>query len=360
MTVFDVAIIGAGIAGLTCAQKLHQAGYQVVVLEKSRGVGGRMATRRLHGTFADHGTCFLKPKGELFHEFLNYLENQGLIVPWPDSAYQFRADGSLQPQESPSPRYIAPLGMTAIAKFLANGLDIRLHQRVIALAAEHDAWQLTTAIPESAAATQPVQARVLILAIPAPQAAPLLETLPTGTVATDPLVNLQSVSMAPCLSVMAGYSPTFQAELPAWTAVSLPDNPELAWIGLDSSKRLQAQQPVFVLQSNATFAEHYLEALELNPAAERLLQQAARLLPWLTQPEWFQVHRWRYAFPRQPLATDYLNLGAILPLFSCGDWCGGDRVEAALRSGLAAANAMEQLWGKATSPTANTRFWETI
>ena len=47
---FDVAIIGAGLAGLTCAQQLHQAGYRVVIVEKSRGVGGRVATRPSRST----------------------------------------------------------------------------------------------------------------------------------------------------------------------------------------------------------------------------------------------------------------------------------------------------------------------
>ena len=51
----DVTIIGAGLAGITCARALQTAGHRVVLLDKSRGVGGRIATRRLHGTHADHG-----------------------------------------------------------------------------------------------------------------------------------------------------------------------------------------------------------------------------------------------------------------------------------------------------------------
>ncbi len=51
----DIAIIGAGMAGLICAQRLTEAGYSVLVVEKSRGLGGRLATRRLYGTWADHG-----------------------------------------------------------------------------------------------------------------------------------------------------------------------------------------------------------------------------------------------------------------------------------------------------------------
>ncbi len=44
---FEIAVIGAGVAGLTCAQKLQQTGRRVVVFDKSQGLGGRLATRRL-------------------------------------------------------------------------------------------------------------------------------------------------------------------------------------------------------------------------------------------------------------------------------------------------------------------------
>jgi predicted NAD/FAD-dependent oxidoreductase len=96
--------------------------------------------------------------------------------------------------------------------------------------------------------------------------------------------------------------------------------------------------PIFVLQSNAEFAKRYLDAEDLNSAGEQLLFHAAKLLiPWLDRPDWFQVHRWRYAFPSHPLTQDYLDAGAPLPLVCCGDWCGGNLIESAMNSGLAAA-----------------------
>lgn len=63
-------------AGLVCVQQLSQAGYSVLVVDKSRGLGGRLATRRLHGTWADHGACYLKPKGELFGRFVEILRSR--------------------------------------------------------------------------------------------------------------------------------------------------------------------------------------------------------------------------------------------------------------------------------------------
>jgi len=123
-------------AGLTCAQQLKQAGYRVVVLEKSRGVGGRMATRRLHNTFADHGACYLTPKCDRFRTFVKQLLETGILSVWTHVVHEMGPDGSLKtpPSKDHSPRYIAPGGMTTIAKHLANGLDIRLNQRVQTLA----------------------------------------------------------------------------------------------------------------------------------------------------------------------------------------------------------------------------------
>ncbi|NES98895.1 MAG: hypothetical protein F6K32_27765 [Desertifilum sp. SIO1I2] len=112
-------------------------------------------------------------------------------------------------------------------------------------------------------------------------------------------------------------------------------------MGLDSSKRRQAPQPVFVLHSSASFAQQHLEDEDLQPAGQYLLNCAAKQLrsPWLVTPEFMQVHRWRYAFPQQPLSEDYL-FAKPLKLVCCGDWCGGNLVESALQSGLSAATEL--------------------
>lgn len=50
-----ILIIGAGLAGLTCANYLHQAGQTVLVLEASDGVGGRVRTDAVDGFLLDRG-----------------------------------------------------------------------------------------------------------------------------------------------------------------------------------------------------------------------------------------------------------------------------------------------------------------
>jgi renalase len=105
----DIAIIGAGMAGLVCAQQLSQAGYSIVVVEKSRGLGGRLATRRLHGTWADHGACYLKPKGELFLRFVELLRDRHILEIWTDTVYELENSSLLTFNSSLLiPLYIAP------------------------------------------------------------------------------------------------------------------------------------------------------------------------------------------------------------------------------------------------------------
>src|SRR3981081_2651327 len=59
-SVSSIAIIGAGSSALAAAHTLLDAGYTVTLFEKSRGVGGRAATRKRAGFIYDHGAQYIK------------------------------------------------------------------------------------------------------------------------------------------------------------------------------------------------------------------------------------------------------------------------------------------------------------
>jgi predicted NAD/FAD-dependent oxidoreductase len=333
----DIVVIGAGISGLICAQGLRQAGYQVLVLEKSRGVGGRVATRRLQETCADHGACYIKPKTKLLSQLIEFLGDRNLIELWTDTVFEHQPITGLILQNSAS-CYVPSQGMSAIAKTVFQpGLSIQKESRVIQIHQDSaNSWCLTLENN-----TQ-IHTKAVVIAIPAPQARDLLTPLDPNLLGTEFINHLNSVEFDPCISVMVGYSPNSQP-LPEWKALTFNDNPDLGWIGFDSSKRPQPQPPHFVIQSSADLAQQHLETQDLQPIGNYMLQKAAAYLalPWLEHPEWIQVHRWRYAFPRTPLDITCLPANTSLPLVCCGDWCGGNFIAGVIRSGLAAAQKID-------------------
>ena len=337
---FDVAVIGAGMAGLSCAQRLRQAGYSVAVVEKSRGAGGRVATRRVQGTRADHGARYLEPQGEAVQGLIDVLVDRDILELWTDNIWELRG-GELS--ASPNSCYVAPAGMNTVGKYLAQDLEIWFGRRVQAISiTDNQMWHLSLEVTDdNLELPQELIAKAVVVAIPAIQALMFLNS--EIGLQSDFIDKLRSVNYDPCITVMAGYPAAKQQDLsnlnPQWQAVSFRDDADLAWIGLDSSKRLDSQQPVFVVHSSANFAEKYLESTDLSAVGQQLLDRASEhLIPWLNQPEWLQVHRWRYAFCRNPLPVSCLPAAGTLPLVCAGDLCGEGQIEAALRSGLAAAN----------------------
>jgi hypothetical protein len=328
----DIAIVGAGMAGLACAQKLQQTGRQVIVVEKSRGLGGRLATRRLAATHADHGVCYIQPQGVAFTQFIEELHDRAVVHPWTDRIHTFDAAGQLHAPSQWATCYVAPQGATAIAKYLAQGVEIIREQQVVALTPLENRWQL-----QSADTTLQLMANHVIMAIPAPQAVAIVEKIAGFDRAC--LAQLRARQFAPVITAIAAYPAELQpqAQQLSWQGIQAYDHAELAWIGLDSSKQIAPVQPTIVVQSSAAFAAQRFDAADLMTIGQRLLDRAATLADWIAQPEVLQVHRWRYALAQNPLSEPFLQAKAHAPLWFCGDWCGGNRVEAAYLSGIAIA-----------------------
>ncbi|HSF75759.1 MAG TPA: FAD-dependent oxidoreductase, partial [Microcoleus sp.] len=144
---FDVAVIGAGLAGLSCAQRLRQAGYSVAVVEKSRGAGGRVATRRVQGTRADHGARYLEPQGDAVQGLIEVLVDRHILKLWTDTVWEFRQGEIFS---IPSSCYVAPAGMNAVGKYLAEDLEIWFGRRVQAISTtDNQMWHLSLEVTDS-------------------------------------------------------------------------------------------------------------------------------------------------------------------------------------------------------------------
>lgn len=340
-----VAVVGAGLAGLACGRRLQAAGHRVTWFEKSRGVGGRIATRRLEaGSRVDHGLRYWVPQSAELQALTQDLLAQGVVHPW--AAQGFRWNGELRP-DSGKTVYCAHQGVNAIAKYLAQSCDIRRQHRVTGLARCDRGWRLTMDDPTGSATT--ATADTVVLAIPAPQAVPLL--LPLDAAAAE---AARAVTYAPCLSLMATYGdlpPAPPLDHGCGWHITMED-PVLSWVSLDSSKAAPSAVQALLIQSQPEFATDYFQRLEATePAAVASLNQAtvdqmfeamAALVPRLAQPLGHRLHRWRYSVVLRPYGGTTLTT-RWPSLVGCGDWCSPEdmsdvsNVDAAYRSGLATA-----------------------
>jgi len=360
-TTCDIVAIGAGIAGLICAEQLRQAGFRVVVVEKSRGFGGRAATKRLPDFRADHGLRYLERSGRLLPIFVDALSDRGIFQPWEARFYRVGANGAIEPDsekpirgvignshaetpesapETADPtRYIAPSGANAIGKFLAQNLDVWRSRRAVSLEPEGDRWRLgLEAVADGVDAPLSLTARCVVAAIPAPQATDLIAH--TTAIAPEAKAAIAAVSYHPSISVMAGYPAELAAADRAWDALQFDGDRDLFWAGVESSKR-HGDRLVLTLHAAPEFAAEHFDAPDLDAVGRVLLDRLAPYLPALADrsPDFLVVHRWRYAFVETPFSKDCLSLRSPLPIAFGGDWCGTEQAETALRSGLAMAAA---------------------
>jgi renalase len=345
---WDVAIAGAGISGLTCAVALREAGYRVVVVEKSKGVGGRVATRRLENAWVDHGAPTLSRDLQdeaQYGAFVSSLLQQDLIRPLPANrihqAVLHRGKWQIENTEpgGSSMDYVAPAGMTAIAKFLAGNLDICRAQQVTAiqLDSEQSYWQISA--EPTVAGEQPMMLRskALVLAIPAPQAFDLCVSLSGAEMPASVLDALQGAIFDPCITAIASYPPV---SLP-WSELRCDRDPIIQRMLCDSHKRSTPQEQWFAIHSTPEFAAQYLDT-DPTAAGQQMLEHLGQVYQsWMTMPSSLQVHRWRYAIARDGYPGNPLSANFELPFWICGDWCTGATIQDAFEAGLDVAQRLQ-------------------
>lgn len=336
----NIIIIGAGIAGLVCARELLKAGCSLKLVEKSQGLGGRMATRRVQNTWVDHGTQYFTAENGRFYQFVRQLVDLEVVQPWVTAIHRLQQGKLLPlPLEDHKTRYICPQGMTSIAKYLARPLQeeqvIATNVRINAAVATGNRWQLRTDQGEI------LSAQIVVSTIPAPQFLPVFSKSLTSNQAF--VETIAAVQFSASLAVMAGYDPNrFVPE--SWYAVRCADDPFLSWVCLNSAKAGSADASVFVIHSSSNYAQQSLEEQNLEVAGRPVLTQMGKHFDkWLENPLWWQVHRWRYALVNDPLPVPFLLTTKPLPLICAGDWCGGFGLEAAYLSGMATAQAVLDL-----------------
>lgn len=301
----DCIIIGAGLAGLAGARELSEAGLQVLVLDKGRRAGGRMASRHFEGAQFDYGAQFFSVRDPEFRRFVDGWLGTALAVPW------FERDGSM--------RYCSPLGMNAIPQFLADSLRIECQVTVSSVRRDGKIWRVIT---DSGVV---YSAESVILTAPMPQSLGLL----SGEV--EAAKALSVIEYHRCLAILAVLEGQSGIPEPGFLRVAVEP---LQSLSDNRIKGLDADVTgVTILACPAYSLEQWESSKE--SVAETLLAAAA---PWLASPvRHWRYHRWRYSQPIQTFPELFYAVDGAPPLVFAGDAFGGPRVEGAYLSGLAAA-----------------------
>lgn len=288
----ETIVIGAGVAGLSFARCWSAGGRPLpLILEKSRGVGGRCATRRVEGQPVDHGLSFLHGSDP---GFIDACRDAGSAVEgWPMSVHG--AGRACEPRafRERERRFVFREGLSSFPKSLAHGLEIRLGTRVTKLELDSESVRIDTEAGER------IESRDVVLALPLEQARSLLGTtraLDEELVAVQRLLGM--MSSEPCLTLLAGYP--LDAPAPEWDMCYPEASEALTLVSHDSSKRTSKDFHVLVYQATARFSRQHLED-EPETWSARLLSEASRHLgDWCRSPLWSQTHRWRYARVAHP------------------------------------------------------------
>jgi renalase len=324
MTAYQVAIIGAGIAGLSCGHALQQAGAHVQVFDKSRGPAGRMATRRGDGWQCDHGAQYFTARDPEFRDEVERWTRAGAAALWQPRLKSFDGKEWHLPQTALE-RFVGTPGMTAPARLLAADLPLSVQVTITGLARAPDGWVLTTAD------AGPIAERfdAVVVATPSGQVIPLLQAVAP---------RLAGVAAATEMRGRWALMMQFAAPLALDFDAAFVNHGPLAWVARNSSKPGRSGAETWLLHATPEWSLDHFED-EPDDVAAALLHAFTALGG--SAPRSHTTHRWRYADAASALAIGCAWDG-VARIGLCGDWLNGGKVEGAWLSGRAMARQVLQ------------------
>ena len=323
-----IAIIGTGIAGLSAAHTLQAAGHAVQLFDKSRGSGGRMASKRSDAGALDLGAQYFTARDRHFVEAVQQWKAHGWVGQWSPRLYHSH-QGQLSVSPDEQERWVGVPRMSSICRAMLAGLPVQFSCRITEVFRGEQHWSLLDAEGNSHGPFSHV-----IVATPAPQATALLSAAPKLASAAA------SVVMEPTWAVALAFAAPLQTEV---EGCFVHDSP-LDWLARNRSKPgRDTAMDTWVLHASSQWSKQHLD-LDKEAVIEQLQGAFAELIGCTVPAASFSLaHRWLYARPAAAHQWGVLA-DTDLGLYACGDWCLSGRVEGAWLSGQEAARRiLEQL-----------------
>jgi len=330
-----IVVVGAGIAGLSAAARLRQLGLRVQVIEKSRGFGGRSATRRIGRLGFDHGAQYLTVRESALADALVPLIQQGIVAPWEPRIARLAADRERSPGKE-AERFVGVPGMSMLGRGLRGQSIVTLGTQITSLAFRSDGtWTL---LDQHGAGYGPFAG--VIVTCPAPQAADLLESA-----SPDLARACGEVEMLPCWAAMVAFDSPLGLDFDA----AFVDDEVLAWVANESTKPGRSTQPeCWTLHAAPAWSQERLED-DADLIWRQMLQRFFEIAGTpAVVPSVRLSHRWRFARSAEPMTQGNL-LDAARRVGVAGDWTHGDRLEGAFMSGRSMAEELAGLFGGESS-----------
>ncbi|MBZ6496212.1 NAD(P)/FAD-dependent oxidoreductase [Natrinema longum] len=339
-----IGVVGAGAAAAAATEGLERtaAETEITVLEKSRGLCGRAATRRRDDVVYDYGANYVTSDDERVVDLLTETVDADGLVDITDPVWTFDRDGDVSPGEDrDGHKWTYRQGLTQIAKRLFDRTDATIHRetRIETLHrtadGEDGVWHL-----EDTDGTRWGPFETLLLSPPAPQTASLLRSADWDADERDRLV--EAVEGVPYRTVWTGvFHYPFELERPYYALVNTDKDHEIGWIGREECKpgHVPDGESLLIVQANHEWS---VDRYDEPPAAneERLAALTADLLDdqRLRDPDWTDHQGWRYALPEAAVPEGPLQRAQAAGLYCLGDWVAGEaRLHAALRNGIETA-----------------------
>lgn len=293
-------IIGGGISGLIAANILQKQRKKVTIIDKGRGIGGRLATRRIHhsdritGVF-DYGMQFFTVKDPLFQKWVDQWLLEGVITEWSNPL-----------SDAQTPCYRGKNSNRSIGQYLAKDLEVHLQTRAMAIASDDGRWTVTTETGQSFVGDS------LIMTPPVPQSLAILQnsSIPLPASITS---RLEGVSYHSCTTILALLEQISLIPEPGWLT---PSDSPVAAIACNHKKGISPQGFAVTINSTPEFSDANWNTDE-TVIAEKLFNAASH---WLGSTVIdYQVHRWRYSYPKTVYGEEFLALENPNLLILAGD-----------------------------------------
>lgn len=314
----QVAIIGGGLSGLMAAQSLRKKGVEdIIIIDKSRSVGGRLATRRIKEGRVDHGAQFFTVRTKAFQAIVDNWLEAGWVRFWFGNTY---------------PRYLSEGGMNALAKHIAEGTSTLLNTRVVSIEQAEDGYVLLTD------AQHIIRANAVIVTAPVPQATELVESFAND----EQLAQLESIQYDPCFVGILEFTGESHFGEAGHQDKNLPQG--VLRIVDHQQKGVSSIPTVSVYMTGEWSAPRFEQGdAEILAQIKSLVEE---LLP-LNGLRSEQLKRWRYAQAKTVIREPFLKIAS--GLFVAGDafLCQVDdtnkaRFESAVLSGLSVGEQLAE------------------